>query len=230
MKIQKYYLLDGARQATGITVIIDVFRAFSVANYVFANGVGKIILVAEPETAFEYRKQNPKTILIGERGGKIIPEFDFGNSPSEVENVDFSSKTVLHTTTNGIQGVIHASRAREVITGSFTNAEAICNYLKSKKPEKVSLVAMGFKNSEFRDEDSLCADYIESLLNNQPMDVQTITDRLIKYESSQKFFDETIDWAPERDFELCMAFNKFPFILKAGPMIDNGVILEKVPV
>jgi len=230
MKIQKYYLLDGAKQATGITVIIDVFRAFSVANYVFANGVEKIILVAEPETAFEYREQNPGNILIGERGGKIIPGFDFGNSPTEVENVDFSGKCVIHTTTNGIQGVIHAVQAMEIITGSFTNAEAICNYLKSKNPEKVSLVAMGFKNSEFRDEDSLCADYIESLLNNNPLDGKTITDRLINYESSQKFFDVDIDWAPERDFELCMAFNQFPFVLKAGPMIDNGIILKKVPV
>ena len=230
MKIQKHYLLDGAKQATGITVIIDVFRAFSVANYVFANGVEKIILVAEPETAFEYREQNPENILIGERGGKIIPGFDFGNSPTEVENVDFSGKTVIHTTTNGIQGVIQAVQAREIITGSFTNAEAICKYLKSKNPEKVSLVAMGFKNSEFRDEDSLCADYIESLLNNSSLELQSIIDRLINYESSQKFFDENIAWAPERDFKLCMAFNQFPFILKAGPMIDNGITLEKISV
>lgn len=38
---------------------------------------------------------------MGERGG-IMPEgFDYGNSPTEIEGIDFSGRTIVHTTSNG---------------------------------------------------------------------------------------------------------------------------------
>ena len=39
MNIEILHMIDGAKQAKGITVIIDVFRAFSVEAYFFASGV-----------------------------------------------------------------------------------------------------------------------------------------------------------------------------------------------
>ena len=43
MDIKILQLLDGAKQAEGLTVIIDVFRAFSVACYAFDGGINKIL-------------------------------------------------------------------------------------------------------------------------------------------------------------------------------------------
>ncbi len=52
MKIKILQLLDGAKEATGLTVIIDVFRAFSTACYAYDNGAKKIIPVGEMTTAY----------------------------------------------------------------------------------------------------------------------------------------------------------------------------------
>ena len=38
MKIKIYHLIDGARQAEGLAVIIDVFRAFSMECWLYALG------------------------------------------------------------------------------------------------------------------------------------------------------------------------------------------------
>ena len=45
MNTQILQLIDGAKSARGLTVIIDVFRAFSVEAYLFAQGADKIIPV-----------------------------------------------------------------------------------------------------------------------------------------------------------------------------------------
>ena len=85
MNIKILQLIEGARKAEGLTVIIDVFRAFSVACYVFNNGAEKIIPVGSLETAYALKEENGEFILMGERKGKILPGFDYGNSPAHVQ-------------------------------------------------------------------------------------------------------------------------------------------------
>ena len=144
MKIDILHLLDGAKKAEGLTVVIDVFRAFSTACYVFANGAERIIPIGDIEKAYNLKQQNPEYILIGERNERVPPGFDFGNSPTHIQNKDFRGKTIIHTTSAGTQGLVNATHSTERITGSFVNAPAIINYIRTQKPEKVSLVCMGY--------------------------------------------------------------------------------------
>ena len=44
MKVEILEFVEGARHAQGVTVIIDVFRAFSVACYVADAGAARIII------------------------------------------------------------------------------------------------------------------------------------------------------------------------------------------
>ena len=81
MDIQILELLEGARYAAGLTAVIDVFRAFSLEAWLFARGAGQIFAVGSEETARRMKSVNPDALLIGERGGKILPGFDYGNSP-----------------------------------------------------------------------------------------------------------------------------------------------------
>lgn len=57
MKIRILQLIEGAKKAQGLTVIIDVFRAFSQACYVFNNGVERIIPVGSLETAYGLKEK-----------------------------------------------------------------------------------------------------------------------------------------------------------------------------
>jgi len=71
----------GARAARGLVVVIDVFRAFSVAAHAFARGARTIIPVADIADARELKRLHPHWLLIGERHARPLPGFDAGNSP-----------------------------------------------------------------------------------------------------------------------------------------------------
>lgn len=227
MKIQILHLIGGAKEAVGLTVIIDVFRAFSTACYVFSNRADKIIPVGDINSAREIKKKNPEFLLIGEREGKKPEDFDFGNSPAQLENVDFTGKTVIQTTSSGTQGLVNARRAEKIITGSFVNAGAVVNYIRNEKPEEVSLVAMGESGKCRSDEDELCAEYLKNSIQNKPVDFSKIHADLRKSRSAEKFFNVDKKWAPRRDFELCLSLNQFNFILRAETSDDYGIVLKK---
>lgn len=110
--------IEGARRAKGLVVVIDVFRAFSVACYAVDNGVEKYFAVGEIDLARKLAVDHTG-ILVGERDCIKVEGFDYGNSPAEIEEVDFSGKTVVHTTSAGTQGLVGAVQADEIITGSF---------------------------------------------------------------------------------------------------------------
>lgn len=89
MNIQILQLIDGAKAARGLTVIIDVFRAFSVEAYLFAQGAEKIIPVGDVALAYRLKQENPQFVLAGERHGKILQNFDMC---TDVNRFDFVLK------------------------------------------------------------------------------------------------------------------------------------------
>jgi 2-phosphosulfolactate phosphatase len=222
MDIRILQLLEGAREAKGLAVIIDVFRAFSTACYVFANRARCIVPVGNLELAYELKRKYPSFLLIGERDGEKQPGFDYGNSPAEVENVDFSNRTVIHTTSSGTQGIANAQQAEEIITGSFCNAGAIIAYIRARKFKQISLVCMGTGAREPADEDTLCAQFIKGSLEGKTPDFQQVRTYLKGSRSAHKFFDPKISWAPERDFDLCLDLARFDFVLRVQPG-ENGL-------
>ncbi len=214
MNIKILHMVDGAKMATGVVVIIDVFRAFTVEAYLMNNGATKIIPVGDENIAYDYKKNNPDIVLIGERHGKILPGFDYGNSPSQIENIDFSNKIIIHTTSAGTQGIVNANNAKIILTGSLVNAKAIANYILRNNYKDVSLVCMGLDGKSETDEDNLCAEYIKNLLEKKEISLKKEIENL-KYTSGRKFFDKSLqDIFPEKDFYLSTEVDKFNFVLK----------------
>ncbi len=232
MEINLLYLIDGAKQAKGTTVIIDVFRAMSVETQLILNHAEKVIPVGDMQIAFDYRDKNPETILVGERGGVIIDGFDYGNSPAQLEDVDFTGKTVIHSTSAGTQGIANAVDADEIIAGSLRSAKAIATYIKEKNPEVVSIVCMGLAGNKRMPEDDLCGEYIKSLLEGNPLpDLQERIEDL-KVTSGRQFFKpEHQHIFPERDFALCTDVDSCPFILRLKKDPETGLdYMERVDV
>lgn len=209
MKIQILPLLEGAKQATGLTVIIDVFRAFSLEAYMHANHAEKIIPVKTVEEAFQLKQQNPSYVLVGERGGIKIDGFQYGNSPSEFVHQDLTGKVLVHTTSAGVQGIAAATNADEIVTGALVNAKATARYIEKKKPDVVSIVPMGWGGENCTEEDQLCAEYLQALLLHQQLpDLQQRIEQL-KYQEGKKFFDPSKPQFPEEDFWLCTKLDIF---------------------
>ncbi|MFW5995957.1 MAG: 2-phosphosulfolactate phosphatase [Halanaerobiaceae bacterium] len=226
MNIEKLSLFEGAQRAEGMAVIIDVFRAFSLACYILAAGAKKIIPVQEIETAYKLKDENPDYLLVGEREGKIQPGFDYGNSPSRLKDVELEGKTIIHTTSAGTQGLLMAERAETVVTGSFVNAGAVVSYIRRMNPDNVSLVSLGIGGQVPSEEDELCADYIQGLLSGEKPDFQDMKKR-IKKSSGRRFFEEDLEWSPREDFELCMRLNYFNFVVRADKTGEQ-IYLQKV--
>ena len=214
MNIEILQLLEGARRAKGLTVIIDVFRAFSTACYAFANGAATIYPVGDINLAYRLKKENPEFLLMGERFEKKPEGFDFGNSPTHILHAGLSGKTIVHTTSSGTQGIANASNASEIITGSFVNAGAIIKYIQKNNPEDVSLVCMGYSCEYPTDEDTFLAEYIKNELENKENDFQKMIERLRRGSGARLFAPENQEWSPFSDFELCLSLNRFDFVLK----------------
>lgn len=222
MEVIKTDFVKGAQTARGIVVIIDVFRAFSVACYCLEQGVEFLSPVGSIEQTLKYKEQYPDAILVGERNGEKIQGFDLGNSPSQVLQTDLADAKVFHTTHAGTQGLVNATQADEILTGALVNAQATVNYIKSKAPKLVTLVRMGWKAEEQTEEDNVCADYLEALLLDTPYDKAAIKLKLIDSPCSKRFFAPEISHSPEQDFHLCTQLNKFDFAVKAK-MSDLGL-------
>jgi len=219
----------GAREARGVAVVIDVFRAFSVACYATDAGARRIHPVADLDEARALKRRHPDWIAIGERHARRVPGFDLGNSPTDVLAAGLAGRTVIHTTHAGTQGLRAAAGADEVLTGSLVNAAAICRYIERRRPATVSLVRMGHEAVRRCDEDDLCAALLAARLAGETFDTSTVRDRLRHAPAAEKFFDADADWAPETDFELCTAVDRFDFVLRLADRDSALPWLERIP-
>lgn len=215
VNINILHLVKGASQAKGLTVVIDVFRAFSLEAYAIHAGAKEIIAVAEIDTARKLKKQNPEYILVGERNEKKVPGFDFENSPSHILEENLEGKTLVHTTSAGTRGLAKAMHSEEVLTGAFVNASAVVRYIKNVQPGEVSLVCMGYAAEYPVEEDTFCAEYIKNELCGVKSNFQKYVD-IIRHTSGKRFFEkEKQHFSPSSDFDLCLQLNRFNFVLKA---------------
>jgi 2-phosphosulfolactate phosphatase len=230
MKIEILEFVEGAQKASGLTVVIDVFRAFSVACYVFDSGAIRLITVCDVKDAFELKKKYRNSVLVGERDEKKVKGFDYGNSPTEILKAQLNGKTVIHTTTAGTNGLARATNADILITGSFVNSGAIVRYINAVKPNHVSLVAMGYRATVSADEDMLCAEFIADRLSGKGTNFERkIFD--LRSGSGLRFFNpENIDFSPPTDFFLCTITDRFNFVLKAEKRLDGYIDLIKIEI
>ena len=138
-----------------IVVIIDVFRATSTIAAALHNGAAEIIPVDSVAKCIELGAQMPNSLTAGERDGKVAEGLQHGNSPLEYPRDFIENKSLVLTTTNGTRLLHMCSDANEIITGSFLNLGAVCDYLVSQK--KNVLLACASWKDRYNLEDSLFA-------------------------------------------------------------------------
>ena len=226
MEIEILQLVEGAGNARGLVVVIDVFRAFYTACYIIGNGAEEILCVGELDTAFRLKQEHPEWILIGERNERMVEGFRFGNSPSHVEHVDFCGKTIVQTTSAGTRGLVSATGADELLTGSFVNADAIVDYIIQRNPDQVSLVCMGYAAQYPIEEDTLCAEYISARLKAEKTNYDQMAESIRNSSGKRFFVAGNQGHAPSTDFYLCLDINRFNFILKAHS-VEPGILSLK---
>jgi len=108
-------------------VVVDILRATSCMTTAFAHGIAAITPFARLEDCLAMKTQGYFTA--GERDGKKVDGFDFGNSPFEYMDEKLRGQKIAFTTTNGTQAIARSQGAREIIIGSFLNLSAVADHI-----------------------------------------------------------------------------------------------------
>ena len=219
-------LLRGAQEARGVTIIIDVFRAFTTAAVAIDRGVEKIILVAEVDEALDLRRQGKGQLCMGEVDGMRPEGFDFGNSPYELSLAEhLAGKTLIQSTRAGTVGVTAASQAETIYLGAFVTASATIKAVRAHAAPLVSIVAMGVQTVSRADEDEQCALYLRNLLQGRQPDAEAVQKLMRIGHEAQKYDDPSQPHFHPEDKEYALQIDRYPFAIRVTQ--EDGLLVAR---
>lgn len=197
--------VNGARQARGVVVVIDVMRAFTTAAYAFAAGAVEIDLVSTVEEALAL-----PGFRMGEVGGRLIPGFDHNNSPSQLIGQQLAGRRGVLRTGSGTRCVTEATGATEIWLGSLVVASATVRALTNRK--QVTLVVSGAPAEG--EEDLACAELMAAWLQAASHSRESVlaTVRTSRAAARHRAGDRDF---PLEDIDCAVAVDAFDFAMKA---------------
>ncbi len=154
----------GAREAArggAAVVVVDAYRASTTISVLVAHGA-RVVPVASIEEAETY----PADFRIGERGSAKVRGFDFGNSPTEVEEARIpEGSTVVLSSTNGTRIIEAASGSPAIFIGAFVNARAVAEELlnSATTDSRVVVVGCGWRGRRSSEDESAAGEILGHL-------------------------------------------------------------------
>ncbi|MBL7858025.1 MAG: 2-phosphosulfolactate phosphatase [Cyclobacteriaceae bacterium] len=209
-------------------VVVDILRATSCMTTAFAHGIESITPFAKLEECLAMKAHGYFTA--GERDGKKVDGFDFGNSPFEYMHESLKGKNIAFTTTNGTQAMVKADGAREIIVGSFLNLSSVEAYLRNGA-NNVLVICAGWKG-KVNLEDTLFAGALVELLKDHiepDCDAPLAAQHLYNL-AKNKLFDFLKDSSHvkrlnrlniQKDIEYCLTTNLYSVV----PVLHNGKLV-----
>ena len=207
-----YTDLEDCHTAQGVVIVIDVLRAFSTAAYAFSRGAKEIMLVSAVDEALSLKSTIPNSMAMGEVGGLRPEGFDFGNSPTYINQAELSGMTMIHRTSAGTQGVVRSQGAELMLASSFVVANATARYISNLAAPQVTFVITG-KSYNGGDEDLACAEYLEELLKGNLPDGKPYVKRVMESKDAFPHLDPAQRDFPFSDLEYCAQIDKFDFAM-----------------
>jgi 2-phosphosulfolactate phosphatase len=221
--------------STSIVVIIDVLRATSTIAAALHNGAKSIIPVDSVAECIKLGKQM-EVITAGERDGKIAEGLSYGNSPFTYPREFIKGKILVLTTTNGTK-LIHMAlveNAKAIITGSFPNLSAVCNYLIEQK-QNVVLACAAWKDRVNLEDTLFAGAVISKVKENFSINcdaskmAETLyteaKDDLYEFMKSKQasHYLRLTNFGLEKDIRYCLTID----VDNVLPMYDGGRLISK---
>lgn len=148
-----------------VCVVIDALRATTVAAMLFARNCPRVYVAPDHETARGFARPRGYA-LCGETRGFRVPDFDYGNSPAELAELDFTDRPVVLSTTNGTRAVAAVAEASRVFLGAPVNRSAVAHAAREaarQDSRDIVLVCAGTAG-EFTLEDATSAGLIAEII------------------------------------------------------------------
>jgi 2-phosphosulfolactate phosphatase len=225
MHVELAYGIASAPAARGHVVVIDVLRAFTCAAFAFGRGAESIVLVSTTDEAHAVKRARPHVLMIGEVGGRIIPGFDFGNSPHALTTADLAGRTIVQRTGSGTQGVVSARNADAVFLGSLLVASATCRHLRSVGAETVTLLAMGSPSRDDDPEDLACRAFMADVLAGRAPDRDGTIRAVRDSPGGRAALDPAIDWTVPGDLDCATDIDAFDFAMPVAR--EDGLLVAR---
>lgn len=216
MKFSRIFLnrLQNQPSPHDTVVVIDVLRSFTTAAIALDKGAVAIYPVENISQAILLAGQLPNSVSMGAiGGGDPVPEFDFGNSPSQVMQAKLAGKTVVMSTAAGVRGLQRFRQARQLYASSLVCARATAEAILASGTEEVCFVITGEWVDRDGDEDVACADYIEALLRGELVDRTQFARRVRNSDFGRRFTAGTWPNLPVADLDLCATTDLYSFAM-----------------
>jgi 2-phosphosulfolactate phosphatase len=215
----------------GAVVVVDVLRAFTVVPWLYHRGATRVLAVAEKGYAMDLRDAHlPGALLAGESGGRPLPGFDLGNSPSEVrDHPGLHGRTVIHRTSAGTQGLARTVGSGLVLAASFATAGATATALRAASVSHVTFVITGASLGRDGDEDLAAAELIAARLQGDDVDPAPYLARIATSDAGRHFSLDGPDWAPVADRELASDLDRFDHAFVATAATDVPEAIDVAP-
>ena len=221
----QYFSLAEADRATGTVVVIDVLRAFTTAAFAFAQGVKRILPVADVAEALALAEEVGGAEVMGEVKGFKPEGFTYSNSPGALRGLDLKDGVLVQRTSAGTQGLVRAVQADALYAASFVVAQATAQAVRLSQPAQVSFVITGVSEGRDGDEDLACAEYIAALLRGETPDPEPYLARVATSTVGRDFASGSLGYLLKEDVQLCLQLDRFSF---AMPVRRVGGRLEMV--
>jgi 2-phosphosulfolactate phosphatase len=205
--------VDGARQARGTVVVIDVLRSFSVSAYALAGGALECRLVPTTAEARALAASTPGALLCAEEGALPVSGIAISNSPTQIRAADLQGRVLVQRSSAGTP-VVAAVGQKDIFAASLVVARATMQACLSTQPAELTLVA-----SADHPEDHACALYMEALVRGERIDLDHLLEPLRQSERYRKVMAGEWPGFPPTDIELALAVDRFNF---AMPVASHG--------
>ena len=217
--------VEGAREARGVVVVIDVLRAFTVSAYALAGGAREVVYVADLERARALAAGIPGAVLCAEVDGLPVEGIPISNSPTMIAAADLAGRTLVQRSSAGVQSLAAAAGARQLFAAGLVVAGATAREVLRLEPELVTLVASRVDHAE----DLACTGYLAGLLEGATPDLAAL---LVPLRTSSRYAElagDRVPGFPSTDLELALALDRFDFALPVERSVDGLLRVRRSP-
>ena len=208
------YDLNGAENAQGTVVVIDVFRSSNTILMLLGRGASSVVPVMKVDEAFALKKRHPEHLLAGERKGIKVQGFDMGNSPHEASQSNLAGRDVILSTSGGTRAIRCVREADRILIGSFGNAHALLDNLRRSRPSLVTWLAVGAEGVSRAVEDDLCAEYLKGVAEGKQQNWDAMMKKIMDGEGA----DRLRRLGQEDDFPYCLTLDLYDLV----PELQNN--------
>ena len=202
--------VEGARQARGLAVVIDVLRSFTVSAYALAGGARECRLVTTTDEARALAAAIPRALLCAEEEGLPLPGIPISNSPTQIVAAELTGRVLVQRSTAGTPVAAAVREGIDIFAASLVVARATVQACLLKDPDVLTLIA-----SADHPEDHACARYMEAMVKGEKPDLDRLLQPLRDTERYARVMSGGWPGFPPTDLELALQPDRFSFAMPA---------------